>query len=141
MSLVSLKSAKADAVAKAEGNILVIDGILPEFRRGRRAAHACTEVTLTKGVIQKPGRPFYFHKDRIPGKRTRIPIPGLLWGVCQRHNGSEDPGTLCGIQRTKETKLEEMGERELECPILPVNQGNLPEGTLRRKRDTVSWTL
>ena len=134
LSLVSLKFAKADAVAKAEGNILVLDGILPEFRRGRRTGHACTK------VIQEPGRSFHFHRDKF---REREPGYQSLvhYGECLRHNGSEESGTLCGIQRTKETKLEEMSERESECPILPVNQGNLPEGTLRRKGDTVSWTL
>jgi len=134
LNLVSLKSAKADAVAKAEGNILVLDGILPESRRGRRTGHACTKVT------QEPGRPFHFHRnksrEREPGYQSMA-----YYGECRRNNGSEEPGTSCGIQRTKETKLEEMSERESECPILPVNQGNLPEGTLRRKGDTVSWTL
>jgi hypothetical protein len=57
LSLVNLKTVKADAVAKAEGNILVLDGILPELHRGHRTGHARNE------VIQEPGRPFHFHKD------------------------------------------------------------------------------
>ena len=134
LSLVSLKFAKADAVAKAEGHILVLDGILPGFRRGPRTGHACNE------VIQEPGRPFYFRRVNCRGRE-----PGdqslARYGECLHHNGSERSGTSCGIRRTKETKPEEMSERESECPILPVNQGNRPEGTLRREGDTVSWTL
>jgi len=134
LSLVSLEPMKADAVAKAEGNILVLDGILPELHRGHRTGHACGE------VIQEPGRPFHFHKEksreREPGEQSLA-----LYGECWRHKGSELTGTLCGIRRTKETKLEEKSERESECPIIPMNQGNLPEGTLRREGDTVSWNL
>lgn len=134
LSLVSLETAKADAVAKAEGHILVLDGILPGFRRGLRTGHACKE------VIQEPGRPFYFHRvnrrDREPGDQALA-----HYGECLRHDGSEGSGTSCGIRRTKETKLEEMSGRESECPIVPLNQGNRPEGTLRREGDTVSWTL
>jgi hypothetical protein len=134
LSLVSLKPVKADAVAKAEGNILLLDGILTGLHRGRRTGHVCTEVT------QEPGRPFHFHKDEYRGEE-----PGeqflALYGACWRHRGSERTGTLCGIQRTKATKLEEKSERESECPIVPINQGNLPEGTLGRKGGTVSWNL
>lgn len=134
LSLVSLKPAKADAVAKAEGNILVLDGILPGLRRGRRTGHACSE------VIQEPGRPSHFHRDKY---REREPGDQALAhsGMCLHHNGSEKAGTLCGILRTKGTKPEEMSERESECPIVPMSWGNLPEGTLRREGDTVSWSL
>jgi hypothetical protein len=49
LSLVSIESAKANAVAKAEGNTLVLDGILSGLRRGLRTGHPCSK------VIQEPG--------------------------------------------------------------------------------------
>jgi len=62
LSLVSLKPVKADVVAKAEGNILLLDGILTGLHRGRRTGHVYTEVT------QELGRPFHFHKDEYRGE-------------------------------------------------------------------------
>jgi hypothetical protein len=134
LSPISLKPVKADAVAKVEGNMLLLDGILTGFHRVRGTGHAYIE------VIQEPGRPYHFHegeyREREPGEQTLAHC-----GRCLRHNGNERAGTLCGLPRTKETKLKEMRERESECPILLMNQGNLPKGTLRREGGTVSWNL
>ena len=41
----------------------------------------------------------------------------------------------------KATKPEEMGKRESEHCIVPLTQGNLPQGTLRREGGAIAWSL
>lgn len=133
LSLVSLWYVEADAVAKAEGNTLGCYGIVSRLHRGRGTWHADIEVT------QEPGRPCHLRLMRSgvgnPASNPRLVMGGAcsIAGANKRAQGR--------YLRDKETKPEEKGDRESECSIVPMSQGNLPEGTLRREGDTVSWNL
>ena len=60
----------------------------------------------------------------------------MIHGPTSRADGDEQ-GTQGWYRQAKETKRGEMGGRESQRLIVPVSQGNHPEGTLGREGDAV----
>ncbi len=92
--------------------------------RGRRTWRMITRVP------RELGRPCLFHRARrleIPPTNSRL-IHGSASGA-----GGDEQRTQRWYRKAKETKRGEMGGRESQRLIVPVSQGNHPEGTLGRE--------
>ena len=89
-------------------------------------------------VPQEPGRPCHLRLTIRKGRAGNLfqAYPGF---VCPGIR-SEDPDDK-RYPKAKETKPEETDGRESERPIVPVSQGNPPQGTLRREGGVCSWNF